>query len=123
MLIMSRAATWCMERQEYCALSGLTLNRLQATGVPAPVVTLVRGSLQGLADFGVSRNGTLAYATGTGEEHRRLVWVDRQGVKNPSAQSPELTCTRGSHPTGLRRPSTFATCRVTSGSGGLGRGR
>ena len=56
------------------------LDTLEAAATPAiPVLSQAAGST-GAAQFDVSANGTLVYATGQGEAPAfRLVWVDRQG--------------------------------------------
>ena len=58
---------------------------LEVTGNPVPLVqgVVVKGS--GAADFSISDNGRLVYASGAGPDGRQvataLVWVDREGVE------------------------------------------
>jgi serine/threonine-protein kinase len=61
------------------------LKRLEVTGPPIAVVENVStDAIMGLADFAVSRDGSLLYAPGGANTHlRTLVWVDRQGRSQP----------------------------------------
>jgi eukaryotic-like serine/threonine-protein kinase len=63
------------------------LARLEPTGDPTVVVDQVRVEGTGAAQFSVSRDGTLVYASGGSRsfEARSLVWVDRRGVEQPIA--------------------------------------
>jgi serine/threonine-protein kinase len=57
------------------------LDRLEVIGTPTPVLPQVVTLPTGVAEFDISRNGTLAYISGGGATApaRTLVWVDRQG--------------------------------------------
>ncbi len=55
------------------------LERLEATGTPAPVVEGVATMATGGADFDVSANGSLAYVSGTSSGQMTVVSVDREG--------------------------------------------
>jgi serine/threonine-protein kinase len=65
------------------------LNRLEVTGRPITMVEDVfTDPDSGFADFAISRDGTLVYASGGGGTHHNaaLVWVDRQGHTEPAAE-------------------------------------
>ena len=67
------------------------LDRLGISGSPVPVIEGIRSPIAvlGGADFAISRTGTLADIAGSAEESAsRLVWVDRQGVAEPSSAPP-----------------------------------
>jgi eukaryotic-like serine/threonine-protein kinase len=57
----------------------------EATSDPVPVVERVLTFASGVADFAVSRVGTLVYVPGSGvrSSPRSLVWVDRKGREEP----------------------------------------
>lgn len=60
------------------------LGRLEVAGTPIPVLSSVRTTTAGAANFDVARNGTLVYVAGRAGSpapapQRTLVWVDRQG--------------------------------------------
>jgi serine/threonine-protein kinase len=57
------------------------LDRQETIGTPVPVQSQVVTLPTGTAEFDISRDGTLVYATGGagGTPPRTLVWVDRQG--------------------------------------------
>jgi hypothetical protein len=57
------------------------LDRLEVIGTPVPVLPQVATLPTGVAEFDISRNGTLAYISGGAgaTPARTLVWVDRQG--------------------------------------------
>ncbi len=61
------------------------LKRLEVTGPPIAVVDDVfTDPIMGLANFALSRDGTLLYAPGGVQTHlKTLVWVDRQGRSQP----------------------------------------
>jgi len=63
------------------------VNRLEVRGSPVPVLEGVRATAGGgVGTFAFSESGSLAYAPGSGVESasRTLVWVDRQGVEQPT---------------------------------------
>lgn len=65
------------------------LDRLEADGAPVEIVSDVMTKSQGGADFDLSENGSLVYVPPSGqEEHRTLVWVDREGNEEAVAASP-----------------------------------
>ena len=68
------------------------LERLEVTGAPVPVVGGVMESSaysRGVADFSISKNGSLVYVPmGEQEAQRTLVWVDRKGAVEPLAALP-----------------------------------
>ena len=68
---------------------GFDLERLEVTSDPVPVVEGVVTKATGAANFGVARDGTLVYVTGSprGVE-RTLVWVDRQGREETLTAPP-----------------------------------
>ncbi len=61
------------------------LKRLEVTGPPITVVEDVfTDPIMGLANFAISRDGSLLYAPGGARTHLdSLVWVDRQGQSQP----------------------------------------
>ena len=61
------------------------LKRLEVTGPPITVVDDVfTDPIMGLANFAISRDGSLLYAPGGARTHlNSLVWVDRQGRSQP----------------------------------------
>jgi len=63
------------------------VNRLEARGSPVPVLEGVRATAGGVGSFAFSESGSLAYVPGSGGESaaRTLVWVDRQGVEQPTS--------------------------------------
>jgi serine/threonine protein kinase len=57
---------------------------LRVSGGPVPLVQGVqRAGNTGAANFGIARDGTLAYLEGTGTGQNTLVWVDRSGHEEP----------------------------------------
>ena len=66
------------------------LAELRVTGTPVPVLDgLSMLPTAGLADFCLSRDGTLLYAPGDAwGESDRIVWVDRQGQSQPLIDTP-----------------------------------
>jgi Tol biopolymer transport system component len=66
------------------------LQRLEVTGQPVEVVSGVMMSPSGGgAEFALSDTGTLVYAPGLSRtQDRRLVWVDRQGRREPLIDQP-----------------------------------
>jgi serine/threonine-protein kinase len=61
--------------------------RLKSEAVP--VLDGVAHSLDGAAQFSVSRSGGLFYLPGADDETRTLVWVDRHGTIEPVAAPPQ----------------------------------
>jgi len=63
------------------------VNRLEIKGAPVPLIDGVRGSIGSFGTFSISDSGTLAYAPGSSlfSTARTIVWVDRQGVEQPTA--------------------------------------
>ena len=63
---------------------------LQVTGNPAPLVEGVAVKAGGAANFGISDNGRLVYALGSGGGGLlwSFVWVDRDGQEEPVAADP-----------------------------------
>jgi Tol biopolymer transport system component len=61
------------------------LARLEVTGSAAPVIEQVGStSGEGSAQYSVSRDGTLVYASGSGASRElAIVWLDRQGTLSP----------------------------------------
>ncbi len=57
-------------------------------GEPFPIADPVDAGLDGHAFFSVSRNGVLAYQSGTAAGAERLVWVDRTGHEVGSVAGP-----------------------------------
>ena len=58
--------------------------RLDVLGDPVPVLEGVLSKASGVADFSLSRDGSLVYVLPTGQPvARTLVWVDRQGHEEP----------------------------------------
>ncbi len=64
------------------------IDRLAAVGNPVPVQDHVVTKPSGAADFGVSRDGTLAYISGDVQGALTLAWVDRQGREEPVGAPP-----------------------------------
>jgi len=66
------------------------LDRRETIGAPVPVQSQVVTLLTGTAEFDISRDGTLVYATGGAgfTPPRTLVWVDRQGREEPIEGMP-----------------------------------
>jgi len=67
------------------------LERLELSGDPVPVFEGVRSaSGEGTADYSISDDGTLIYASGgvTAGQGNVLVWVDRQGAVEPLGAPP-----------------------------------
>ena len=66
------------------------LDRLETVGTPVPVQSQVITLPSGTAEFDISANGTLVYATGggSGVPTRRLVWVDRNGNEESIKDAP-----------------------------------
>ena len=63
-------------------------DRIEPTGEPSPVIEGLRRPSQGVALFSVADDGTLVYVPGVGGAgESRLVWVDRQGVEQPAAET------------------------------------
>jgi eukaryotic-like serine/threonine-protein kinase len=65
------------------------LSRLEITG---PAITLVEGvriEEWGAAQFALSQEGTLVYASGASAYVGKLTWVDRQGTSKPLTASPQ----------------------------------
>jgi serine/threonine protein kinase/Tol biopolymer transport system component len=62
---------------------------LKLTGEAFPVAEPVRTAPNGGADFSVSENGTLVYASG-GSQEARLVWVDRTGRELGTVETGNL---------------------------------
>jgi len=77
---------------------------LQTNGDPVEVVDQLRSESTGAAQFSVSREGTLVYATG-GQgnfQNRSLVWVDRQGREQPVNAPPRAYAYPRLSPDGTR---------------------
>ena len=72
--------------------------RLAVTGNPFPVLEDVLTKRSGAANFGLARDGSLVYVTGTAVISRRLVWVIGKGAKSHSrrnrAGTGNWTCPR-----------------------------
>jgi len=72
--------------------------RMELTGAPVPIIEGVLSQLMGLAQYSVSRTGSLVYVAG-GQQglERRLVWVSRDGTEQLLAapihqyESPRLS--------------------------------
>jgi len=65
------------------------LSRLEVTGIPIPVAEGVSFSTGGVAQFGISKTGSLVYVPGGLQgAGRKLVWVDRKGVEQPLSAPP-----------------------------------
>ena len=64
------------------------LDRLEVTSEPLPLARNVVVKRSGAANFDVSGDGTLVYTTGGGGGRREMVWVDRQGGKEPLGVDP-----------------------------------
>jgi serine/threonine-protein kinase len=66
------------------------VSRLEKTGSPAVVLTGVRQTPVGTAQFAVSQAGSMAYVPAIGGERRdTLVWVDRAGAEQTTAVTGE----------------------------------
>ena len=66
------------------------LNELRVKGAPTPILHGVTiSSVNGPAEFSVSRDGSLIYAPGDsrGDNHR-VLWVDREGQAQPLIETP-----------------------------------
>jgi hypothetical protein len=77
---------------------------LQTIGDPVTLVEQLRSEATGAAQFSVSRDGALVYATG-GEgnfQNRSLVWVDRQGREQPVNAPPRAYAYPRMSPDGSR---------------------
>ncbi len=59
--------------------------RLEVQGTPEPVLQGIMQSIEGVAHYAFSSQGTLAYIRGSvgGAEERDMVWVDRSGKEQP----------------------------------------
>ncbi len=67
------------------------LARLETRGPSVAIVPEVVTTSNGAVDAVVARNGTLAYASGSGDGTlRTLVWVDREGRETPISAPPRL---------------------------------
>jgi len=65
------------------------LSRFQMTGEPIPVAEDVSLATEGVAQFDISRTGSLVYVPGDLQDNgRRLVWVDRKGEEQPLEAPP-----------------------------------
>jgi serine/threonine-protein kinase len=66
------------------------LERLEVTGHPFPVLEgVLMSANSGIAEYAISRDGTLVYAPGPEEDSERtLVWVDRRGEAEPLPLPP-----------------------------------
>jgi len=76
----------------------LDLGTLKLTALPAPVLQEISNSIEGGAQYDVSRNGTIVYLTGQVAGARNtLVWADPQGRMTPVSsvrreyQTPRLS--------------------------------
>jgi serine/threonine-protein kinase len=76
------------------------LATLSVLGDPAPLIEHVL--TLGAADFTVSRFGTLVYVPGASGTMRSLVWVSRQGEKEPIAAPPREYASARLSPDGKR---------------------
>jgi dipeptidyl aminopeptidase/acylaminoacyl peptidase len=56
---------------------------MKVTGAPTPLIEGMRLGRFGSADLAVSAGGTLVYVTGGGEDKREVVWVTREGRRQP----------------------------------------
>ncbi len=86
------------------------LERLELSSNPVPVFEGVRStSRQGTADYSISNDGTLIYASGgvTGGQENVLVWVDREGKEEPLAAEPRNYGEPRISPDGLRLAVTI----------------
>ena len=64
----------------------IDVSALRLSGEPSPVVSGVIQSIDGGAEFAVSRSGSLVYVPGTSDQTARtLAWVDRLGNIEPLA--------------------------------------
>ena len=63
---------------------------LEVTGNPVPLVEGVLVKSSGAANFSISGDGRLVYASGTGDgtPRRSFVWVDQAGQEEPVAADP-----------------------------------
>ena len=106
---------------------------LKTTGEPVPLAEQVGTDSLGLAQFSISREGTLAYRTGEVNDH--MVWVDRSGKEietlgdpaqyhNPSLSPDEKYLAfdeedpRGGSNVWIRDLARGVNSRFTFGSGG-----
>ena len=65
------------------------VDRLEVTGGPVPMSEgVVTGIFSGAAHFSVSDSGALVYVSGSYQEDRTLVWVDREGREEALAAEP-----------------------------------
>lgn len=63
---------------------GFDVESLEVVGRPVPLVENVTVKLSGAADYGISENGSLVYATGGSRgAPNSVVWVDRTGREEP----------------------------------------
>lgn len=84
--------------------------RLEVSGVPVPVLDGVAHSVHwgasqnntGAAQFGVSREGLLAFGSGSvhPERTKEIVWVDRKGREEPAGIEPKSWLTARIAPNG-----------------------
>jgi serine/threonine-protein kinase len=84
---------------------------LEATGPAVPMIDGVDVEATGVAQFAVSRDGTLVYApTGNsgGGETRTLVWVTREGAQEPLAAPPRAYFDPVLSPDGTRAAVSIA---------------
>ena len=66
------------------------VSRLEKTGSPAVVLTGVRQTPVGTAQFAISQIGSMAYVPAIGGQRREnLVWVDRSGAEQTTAVTGE----------------------------------
>jgi serine/threonine-protein kinase len=64
------------------------LGRLEIAGSPVPVIEGVQVDSGGGAQFSLSSDGSVLYVPGSVSlPNRKLVWVDRQGVERPVAET------------------------------------
>jgi eukaryotic-like serine/threonine-protein kinase len=83
------------------------LGRLEVSGEPVPAVEGVMTAITGVANFSVSREGTLVYVPGgmaatPAGQPRSLVWVNRQGREEPIAAPPRPYAVARLSPDGTR---------------------
>ena len=84
---------------------GFDLERLQVTTEPVPVVDGVAFGLRGSVHFSISNDGSLVYVTGgyrTEVGGYSLVWVDRDGRKEPLDLEIDLYSSHRLSPDGTR---------------------
>ena len=69
---------------------GFDLDELEVTSAPVPVLEGVFTKNSGAANFGIAKNGSLAYVAGPqrSDVERTLVWVDREGREEALAAEP-----------------------------------